>query len=107
MNMNTHPCQHRETPDARCRQEASVRGPSAVEIEAKRAARLKDVQSDAPRYLNTFRRAYAGKSLRAAVNAFCIECVGFDAAEVTACTAPACPLFPYRPGRRKKGSQQP
>ena len=77
------------------------RSPDAGEIELKRVKRLEDVQRDAPRYLNTFRRAYTGKSLRAAVNAFCIECNGFDPAAVRDCTAPACPLFPYRPGRQK------
>lgn len=80
----------------------SFQGSGAGEIELKRAKRLEDVQRDAPRYENTFRRAYAGKSLRAAGNAFCIECMGFDAAEVRICTAPACPLFSYRPGRRRK-----
>ena len=99
-SMTPHLCQHTKTPDAGCRREAPFQGPGAVEIEAKRAERLKDVQRDAPRYLNTLRRAYAGKSLRAAVNAFCIECVGFDAAEVKRCTAPACPLYAQRPGRR-------
>ena len=100
--MSAHPCQHRNTPDATCRQSSPFRGHDAGEIEAKRAARLADVQSDAPRYLSTFRRAYAGKSLRAGVNAFCVECNGYDAAAVRECTAPACPLFPYRPGRRKE-----
>lgn len=75
------------------------RGHDAGETEVKRAERLVDVKKDAPRYLNTFRRAYAGKSLRAAVNAHCIECMGFDAAAVRECSALACPLFQYRPGR--------
>ena len=80
---------------------SSFQAPGAVEIDAKRAERLADVQGDAPRYLATFRRAYAGKSLRAGVNAFCVECMAFDAAEVKNCAAPACPLWLYRPGRRK------
>ena len=75
------------------------RGPDAVEIARKREARLEAVRRDAPRYLATFKRAYAGKSLRAAVNAFCIECVGYDAAAVKECTAPACPLWSCRRGR--------
>jgi len=80
---------------------APFRGHGADEIELKRAKRLEDVRRDAPRYLNTFRRAYTGKSLRAAVNAFCVECNGFDAAAIRECTAPACPLFLYRPGYLK------
>jgi len=77
------------------------RGYSVDEIEAKRRKRLADVQRDAPRHLNKFLRAYKGKSLRAAVNAFCIECNGFDFAAVRDCTAPCCPLYEYRPGRQK------
>jgi hypothetical protein len=92
--MTAHPMPPKPAP-FRCR--------DAGEIEAKRAARLADVQRDAPRYLSTLRRAYAGRSLRAAVNAFCIECNGFDAAAVRECTAPACPLWSYRPGRARKG----
>jgi hypothetical protein len=81
------------------------RGRDAGEIDVERAQRLADVQRYAPRYLAAFRRAYAGKSLRAAVNAFCIECNGFDAAAVRECTAPACPLWHYRPSRTRKGKQ--
>jgi len=84
------------------KQDTPFRGYSAAEIELKRANRLADVQRDAPRYVGTFRRAYAGKSLRAAVNAFCVECVSFDAASVAECTAPACPLWEYRPNRPRR-----
>lgn len=79
------------------------RGYSAAEIESKRAKRLADVQRDTPRYLNTFRRAFAGKSLRAAVNAFCVECLETPD-EIRDCRAPACPLFSSRPYRRKVGA---
>ncbi len=78
-----------------------IQGPSAVEIDLKRAARLAAVQKDAPRYLPTFRRAYSGLSLRAAVNAFCAECLSFDTPAVKDCSSPACPLWAYRPGRSK------
>lgn len=78
------------------------RGHSADEIDLKRAARLADVRTHAPRHVEVFKRAYGGKSLRAGVNAHCVECMGFDASEVAACTAYACPLFAYRPGVRKE-----
>lgn len=84
---------------------ANFRGPDAREIEAKRAQRLADVRRDAPRYVRVFQRAYGGHSLRAAVDAHCIECMGLDAAEVKLCTSPACPLFACRPGRRGKGHE--
>ena len=46
-----------------------------------------------------FLRAWTGKSRKAAMRAFCLECVGYESAEVNRCTAPACPLYPYREGR--------
>lgn len=75
------------------------RGHDAAEIAAKRAARVESLRRDAPRYVGTFQRAYKGDSLRAAVNAFCAECVGFESGEVRACTAVCCPLWSCRPGR--------
>lgn len=42
----------------------------------------------------TYRLAVEHRSLRAAVKATCLECVGRSRAEVTACTALACPLWP-------------
>ena len=33
-----------------------------------------------------------------AIRAFCLECLGWSPNEVTACTAPLCPLFPFRSG---------
>jgi hypothetical protein len=45
----------------------------------------------------TYVRAMSGRSLRAAVNAFCAECVGWNRREIARCTALACPLYSYRP----------
>jgi hypothetical protein len=36
-----------------------------------------------------------------AIKAMCLECVGFDRSAVANCTAPACPLFHYRPFQSK------
>jgi len=77
------------------------RGYNGQQIELKRAERLRAVQRDAPRYLPTFKRAYEGVSRQAAIKAFCIECNGYDPVAVKDCTAPACPLWEYRPGRAK------
>lgn len=44
-----------------------------------------------------YRLAVAGRSLRAAVKAVCLECVGWQRPEVTACSAVACPLWAMRP----------
>jgi hypothetical protein len=32
-----------------------------------------------------------------AIRYFCYECMGWQKSEVRNCTAPNCPLFPYRP----------
>lgn len=50
---------------------------------------------------NTYLRAIGGRSPRAAIKAFCLECVGWQRAEVVRCTAPACPLWSYRPFRKE------
>jgi len=50
-------------------------------------------------YRNTYRRAISGKSPAAGIKAFCNECVGWQRVEVARCTALACPLWSYRPGR--------
>ena len=93
------PIRNRIDSDTASHQRDQSQGHDAGEIDAKRTKKLADVQRYAPRYLATFQRAFAGNSLRAAINAFCIECVGFVAADVVTCTAPDCPLFSCRPGR--------
>ena len=60
------------------------------------------IQKKAAEMPETMRKAYlraaAGTaSPRAAIKAFCLECVGYVRAEVTQCTDEACPLFMYRP----------
>lgn len=42
--------------------------------------------------------AMRGRSPKAAISAFCRMCVGWGPKrDVTDCTDPACPLYPYRP----------
>ena len=57
----------------------------------------------------TYQRAVTGKSLRAAVTAFCAECVGYDREAVRTCPAVACPLWSVRPWqqRRSSGGEEP
>lgn len=49
------------------------------------------------RYLS----AMTGKRPLGAIHAFCRECMGWEGLpdSVRSCTAPACPLYPYRPYR--------
>ena len=69
-------------------------------ITLKRNARLKAIAEDAPSKLRLFERVYGGKTApRNAIKAFCNECMGFDVDGIRKCSAPACPLYEYRPYR--------
>ena len=48
-------------------------------------------------YRATYLRAVSGKSIRAAVNANCVMCCGYERDAVRTCSALSCPLWPYRP----------
>ena len=48
-------------------------------------------------YREKYKKAMTGKSLRAAVDSFCVECTAYQREEVKLCTSPSCPLYPYRP----------
>jgi len=48
-------------------------------------------------YRSTYRKAMRGRSLRAAVNSYCLECVWYSRDEVKKCPDKGCPLYPYRP----------
>jgi hypothetical protein len=49
-----------------------------------------------PRFRAIYRKGIAGKSRKAAIRAFCLQCTGWSAGEVQRCTSTSCPLFPYR-----------
>lgn len=56
------------------------------------------------KYRKTYRRATEGKSLRACINAQCLECCVWQSREVATCTARACPLWAVRPHRHDSGN---
>ncbi len=61
------------------------------------------------RYWKTYDRAVAGKGLRAAVNARCLDCCAWQRTEVRDCPALSCPLWmvrPYRKTRQKAAESQ-
>ena len=63
-----------------------------------RAEKIAERRAQMPRsYKATYDKAVKGKSLRAAINAFCLECVCWQRKEVTLCTDLACPLYAVRP----------
>jgi len=66
------------------------------------------MKRDVPeRYQALYERAMTGRSRRAAVRSFCLECVGYQSDEVKACTDPGCPLYPYRILSRPAGEDAP
>ena len=48
-------------------------------------------------YRANYKKAIHGKSLRACVNAQCLECVCWQIKEIRLCTSLACPLYAVRP----------
>lgn len=50
-----------------------------------------------------YEKAVSRKSMRAAVNSQCLECVGYLTKEVSMCTDLACPLYLYRPYQKRRG----
>ena len=63
-----------------------------------RQMRIGERRAQMPRsYRATYDKAVSGKSLRAAVNSFCLECVCWQIEEIRNCTDLGCPLFAIRP----------
>ena len=44
-----------------------------------------------------YENAVSGKSRKAGVKSFCLECVGWQKEEIRLCTSLECPLYLYRP----------
>ena len=66
-----------------------------------RQKQIEQRRAEMPRsYRATYDKAVKGKSLRAAINAFCMECVCWQIDEVRNCTDLACPLYAVRPYQR-------
>lgn len=64
----------------------------------KRTEKVRKRREGMPRvYRGIYDRAVKGKSLRAAINAQCLECVGWQRIEVRNCTDLGCPLYTVRP----------
>ena len=83
-------------PDHRPESAPGIAESAPADPEAVRQKRLAQIPV---RQRPIFLRAWTGKSRKAAIRAFCLECVGYESAEVNRCTAPACPLYPYRGDR--------
>jgi hypothetical protein len=55
-----------------------------------------------PRHLRKL-WARAGHRALSAIRAMCVECMGYERAEVERCTATSCPLHPWRFGKYPAG----
>lgn len=71
----------------------------------RRQAIAKRLEQMPESYRNVYRKAVSGKSKAAGLKSFCLECVGWQRNEITACSDEGCPLWPYRPYR--SGSRAP
>ena len=60
--------------------------------------RLKNMPSS---YRANYKKAMAGKSKAAAVKAKCLDCTNWQRVEITNCPCEACPLYLYRPFKKK------
>jgi hypothetical protein len=86
---------HRKPDPAEDRRGSTLRGAIMRE---RRDQKVSERRAQMPRaYRATYDRAVGGKSLRAAINSFCLECVCWQIAEVRDCTDLACPLYAVRP----------
>ncbi len=69
-------------------------------MKSDRETRIAEHKQQIPRaYRGIYQRATEGKSLRAAINAFCLQCCAYQRKEVTLCTALSCALWAVRPYR--------
>ena len=81
----------------------TVRQPAIQEaisrLSPTRQAAIRDRASQMPKlYRPGYLRAVSGMgNAKHAIKAHCLECMGWDRAEITRCTAPACPLYGYCP----------
>ena len=71
----------------------TLNGGSSSAFERVRAKRLQDAPA---KFRRLYKRAWQKKSRKAAIRAFCLECMCWSPAEVAQCEAPSCPLYEYR-----------
>ena len=81
------------------------KSPTRPNLDRKQAQMLEQIKSCASSGLRVFKQAYTGKSLRAAINAHCLECCWFDRQAIRECTATQCGLWAVRPYQAKGGGQ--
>ena len=98
MNEKTKNALH--TPESKAKAIAARKANAAkkVAISPKRQAKINKRYNEMPKlYRKTYLKAVHCKSMRAALTAFCLECVADQRIEIQLCTDLGCPLWGYRP----------
>jgi hypothetical protein len=68
---------------------------------AERRRQISERRSQFPKlYRGIYDKAISGRSRKAAMHSFCVECCGYEIKEVHLCTDLGCCLYPYRPKSR-------
>ncbi len=86
------------------RQDAKTTRESLVESEPdpKDGVRAEFLRAQNESQRGVFERAYSGRSAAAGIKAKCIDCCCGQRVEVEKCSDVACPLWEYRPYRKKQ-----
>ena len=64
----------------------------------KRADKIAEHLAQIPKiHRADYTKAVSGRSRKAGVKSFCLQCVGWQKEEVRLCTSLECALYPYRP----------
>jgi len=86
----------------RKKSDRSKYGSAPAPLDPARREAIARQKSQMPRrFQGIYDRAVKGKSLRAAVNAFCLECVCYQIKEVRNCTDQGCSLYAVRPYQKR------
>jgi len=67
-------------------------------MEAEMEGRLRQMPK---KFRGLYKRAMSGRSRKAAIRSFCLECVCWREQEVESCPDLGCPLHPYRSNQHK------
>lgn len=68
--------------------------PTKKQVIEKWRSHIPDIHNGA--YRRKYDKAMNGKSLRAAVDSKCLDCVCWQSSEIAKCPVLTCPLYPYR-----------
>jgi len=89
------------------RQDESYTKSGRVSMKLERDRQISGRRTQIPRkYRRLYDRAISGKSLRASINAQCLECCQWLSKEIVLCSDFGCPLFAVRPYRNSGSARE-